>query len=138
MIQKFKNIVLGSVGRFVLVGAFNTLIGSAIMFGLFNLAGCSYWVSSAANYIFTSILSFFLNKYFTFKNNEKSAVQVVRFAVNVAVCYVTAYVIAKPLVYSLLANSSDFIRDNGALLTGMIIFTCLNYIGQRFFAFRHN
>lgn len=36
--------------KFVLVGVINTLFGTAIMFGLYNLAGCSYWVSSAANY----------------------------------------------------------------------------------------
>ena len=44
----------------------------AIMFGLYNLAHCSYWVSSAANYILTSILSYFLNKYFTFEVKEYS------------------------------------------------------------------
>ena len=54
--------------RFLIVGVINTLVGSAIMFGLYNLAHCTYWASSAANYVLTSILSFFLNKYFTFKN----------------------------------------------------------------------
>lgn len=51
--------------KFVIVGIVNTLFGTAIMFGLYNLAGCNYWVSSIANYFFGSILSYFLNKYFT-------------------------------------------------------------------------
>ena len=46
--------------KFLIVGVVNTLFGTAIMFGLYNLAGCSYWISSAANYFFGSILSFFL------------------------------------------------------------------------------
>ena len=40
--------------KFVVVGVINTLFGSAVMFAVYNLLGCSYWVSSAANYIFGS------------------------------------------------------------------------------------
>ena len=122
--------------RFLIVGVINTLVGSAIMFGLYNLAHCSYWFSSAANYVLTSILSFFLNKYFTFKNKEQSLSQVLRFAVNIAVCYGRAYGIAKPLCRALLAGASVSVRDNVSMLVGMVLFTGLNYLGQRFFAFK--
>ena len=122
--------------RFLIVGVINTLVGTAIMFGLYNLAHCSYWVSSAANYILTSILSFFLNKYFTFKNKEQSLSQVLRFVINIAVCYGLAYGIAKPLCRALLASASVSVRDNVSMLVGMVLFTGLNYLGQRFFAFK--
>ena len=122
--------------KFLLVGVVNTLVGMAIMFGLYNLAHCSYWVSSAANYILTSILSFFLNKHFTFQNKERSAAQVWRFALNIAVCYLLAYGIAKPLCLRLLNNATISVRDNVSMLVGMCLFTGLNYLGQRFFAFR--
>ena len=75
------------------------------MFGLYNLASCSYWVSSAANYILTSILSFFLDKYFTFQNKERSWKQVAKFIINIAVCYVLAYGIAKPVVMYILSGA---------------------------------
>ena len=122
--------------RFILVGCVNTAVGAAIMFGLYNLAHCSYWVSSAANYILASILSFFLNKHFTFQNKERSASQVLRFACNIAVCYLLAYGIAKPLCQRLLSGASPTARDNISMLVGMCLFTGLNYLGQRFFAFR--
>ena len=122
--------------RFLIVGVINTLVGSAIMFGLYNLAHCTYWASSAANYVLTSILSFFLNKYFTFQNKEQSLRQVLRFVVNIAVCYGLAYGIAKPLCRALLANASVSVRDNVSMLVGMVLFTGLNYLGQRFFAFK--
>ena len=122
--------------RFLIVGVINTLVGSAIMFGLYNLAHCTYWVSSAANYVLTSILSFFLNKYFTFQNKEQSLRQVLRFVVNIAVCYGLAYGIAKPLCRALLAGASISVRDNVSMLVGMVLFTGLNYLGQRLFAFR--
>ena len=54
--------------RFLLVGVVNTLIGAGLMFLLYNVANCSYWLSSAVNYVVGGIVSFFLNKYFTFEN----------------------------------------------------------------------
>lgn len=121
--------------KFLLVGVVNTLVGSAIMFGLYNLAGWGYWVSSAMNYLLTSILSFFLNKHFTFQNRERSAGQVLRFAGNIIVCYLLAYGIAQPLCRALLSGTEEALRDNVSMAVGMCLFTGLNYLGQRFFAF---
>lgn len=131
-----NRIFSSSLLRFLLVGVANTLVGSAVMFGLYNLAGCSYWVSSAANYLVGSVLSFFLNKYFTFCNRERSWGQVLRFIVNIAVCYLLAYGLAKPAVRMLLSSQSVTVQENAAMFAGMVLFTGLNYFGQRFFAFR--
>mgnify|MGYP004454173443 CR=1 FL=1 len=121
--------------KFLIVGVINTLVGTAIMFGMYNIIGADYWVSSITNYVLTSILSFFLNKYFTFENKTKSFSQVLKFIINIIVCYGLAYGIAKPLVKYVLSAQSKNIRDNVAMLIGMCLFTGLNYIGQRFFAF---
>ena len=125
-----------SMLRFLLVGVVNTLVGAGIMFLLYNLAGCSYWLSSAANYIVGGVVSYFLNKYYTFKNTERSGRQVLRFALNVAVCWLLAYGIAKPLALRLLAGFDEKLQTNAAMLAGLCLYTALNYLGQRFFAFR--
>lgn len=122
--------------KFIFVGVINTLVGTAIMFGLYNLADCSYWVSSAANYTLTSVLSFFLNKYFTFQNKERSWQQVARFIINIAVCYFLAYGIAKPAALWLLSGAGEKLQNNVAMFVGMCLFTGFNYLGQRFFAFK--
>ena len=62
--------------------------------------------------------------------------QAVRFAVNVAACWLLAYGLAKPLVLQLLAGRSLWLQENAAMLVGMCLYTALNYLGQRFFAFR--
>lgn len=121
--------------KFLIVGVINTLVGTAIMFGMYNIIGADYWVSSITNYVLTSILSFFLNKYFTFENKTKSFSQILKFIINIIVCYGLAYGIAKPLMKYVLSAQSKNIRDNVAMLIGMCLFTGLNYIGQRFFAF---
>lgn len=131
-----KRWIDGTLLRFLLVGVINTLVGCGTMFLLYNLAHWSYWASSAANYIVGGIVSFFLNKYFTFRRKEWSWGQVVRFAGNVAVCWLLAYGMAKPLVLHLLAGQSLWVQENAAMLVGMCLYTALNYLGQRFFAFR--
>lgn len=59
-----------------------------------------------------------------------------RFALNIAVCYLLAYGIAKPAVNWMLSGASVSLRDNCSMFAGMVLFTGFNYIGQRFFAFR--
>jgi len=122
--------------KFILVGIINTIVGSAIMFLLYNLANWSYWHSSAANYITASILSFFLNKYFTFAVKEWSLFTVFAFIANIALCYFIAYGAAKPMINHLLQNQPQNIRENTALFVGMCLFVVLNYLGQRLVVFK--
>ena len=44
--------------RFAAIGTANTILGMGIMFGMYNWLGCGYWVSTAANYLITSVISF--------------------------------------------------------------------------------
>ena len=69
--------------KFLAVGVVNTLVGTGLMFVLYNIFSVNYWISSASNYIVGSIVSYFLNKYFTFQNKERSAKQVICFIVNI-------------------------------------------------------
>lgn len=122
--------------KFLLVGIINTVVGTGTMFLAYNLLGLSYWISSAANYILGSVVSYILNKNFTFQNKERSMKIVVKFVVNIAICYLIAYGVAKPLVRAILNSQPAKIQDNGAMLVGMCLFVGLNYLGQRYFTFK--
>ncbi|QCH29458.1 GtrA family protein [Clostridium tyrobutyricum] len=134
--NRLKNIVDIKTLKFLIVGIINTLVGTFIMFSFYNLLGLNYWISSSANYILASVLSYILNKYWTFQNREKSVKIVVKFIVNILVCYLISYGVAKPLVRSFLSAAGTKIQDNVSMFVGMILFTSLNYFGQRFFAFK--
>ena len=142
MRQKILN---SSFLRFLIVGVINTAVGTAVMFGLYNLAGLhewgkvGYWLSTIGNYTVGSVVSFFLNKHFTFKNKEKGKAVVIRFVVNIAVCMTLAYGIAQKAVEAALAETllSQQMQGNISMLVGMVLFVLLNYFGQRFFAFRN-
>lgn len=123
--------------KFIIVGVINTLVGSTIMFLLYNATHFNYWLSSACNYIFTSILSFFLNKYFTFGIRQWSVFMIFAFILVIASSYLIAYGLSKPVMDFLLKDSPLKVRENIALFTGMCIFTGLNYLGQRLVVFKN-
>lgn len=124
--------------KFILVGVLNTIFSAVVMFLLYNIASFGYWGSSVISYILGSILSFVLNRNFTFENSGSVSGTAVKFVINVAVCYFIAFCISKPLVEVLLSNIqlSVSIKEQIAMLFGMVLFTLLNYVGQRFFAFK--
>ena len=101
-------------------------------------------LASLIGNIIGSVVSYFLNKYFTFKNKEKGWKPVLRFALNIAVCYAIAYLLVSPLVswvstanhWSLFGWSVEKFAGNLSLAVGACTFVACNYIGQRFFAFR--
>lgn len=136
MLEKIKDKFDITFVKFMIVGVINTLLGTAVMFVAYNFLHLSYWISSAANYIIGSICSYFLNKYFTFQNKEKSPVIILKFILNITVCYLIAYGGAKQLILWMLSDFSKKWQDNIAMVCGMGLFVILNYFGQRFFAFK--
>ncbi len=125
-----------SIWKFLIVGVANTLLGTTIMFVFYNILHLNYWISSASNYIFGSVLSFFLNKFFTFQSHSASFKEIIRFIINILVCYLIAYGCAQPLIKFLFSSLSPTLQDNISMLFGLVFFTAVNYFGQRFFVFR--
>lgn len=82
--------------RFVLVGIVNTIVGLTVMFSCYNILHLGYWLSSATDYVLASIVSYFLNKHFTFGYHEKGWWSLARFVLNIAVCYFIAFSLARP------------------------------------------
>lgn len=124
-----------SIWKFLLVGVGNTLLSMVLMFAL---EGLGYWPSTAIAYVAGAVMSFFLNRSFTFRSQETMGRSAVKFALNVAVCYLMAYGIAQPVME--LLPQPVFVPaiwwKRLTKLVGMGLYTVLNYFGQRFFAFQ--
>ena len=124
-----------SMLKFLLVGVGNTLLSTVLMFAL---EGLGYWPSTAIAYVAGAVMSFFLNKRFTFHSDEVLWKAAVKFAVNVAVCYVVGYGLAR-LVMGALSPLNPLPAiwwERLSKLVGMGLYTVFNYFGQRFFAFK--
>lgn len=138
MKNKLKKIFDGTFYKFIIVGIINTVFGTGIMFICYNLIHLNYWISSASNYIFGSILSYFFNKYFTFKDYNNSKKTILKFIINITICYLVAYGLAKPIIKYLLINQNKKIQENIAMIVGMGLFVICNYLGQRLVVFKGN
>ncbi len=136
MKEKILSLFDAKMWKFLLVGVLNTIVGNGLMFLLYNFVHLGYWPSTAISYALASIMSYFLNRYFTFKYKGNGCGVIIRFTLNILVCYALAYGIAQPVVAWSLSSASVTLRDNIAMLAGMCLFVGFNYLGQRFFAFR--
>lgn len=137
MIKKITGIFLDKTFfKFIIVGVINTIVGAGIMFALYNIFHCSYWFSSVMNYVVGSVVSYFLNKYYTFESKKISTKEIIYFILNIAVCYIIAYGLAKQLALYILSGYSKAVQENTAMFIGMVIFTILNYLNQRFIVFK--
>lgn len=130
-----RKLLDASVPKFLLVGVGNTLLSMVLMFAL---EGLGYWPSTAIAYMAGAVMSFFLNRKFTFHSQEAMGRSAVKFAVSVAVCYALAYSVAQPLAGWALGFTplSEVWAERLTKLCGMGLYTVLNYFGQRFFAFQ--
>ena len=134
--KKLLSLMDEKMWKFLLVGVLNTLVGDGVSFLLINLTDMGMWLATALPMAVASVMSYFLNKHFTFKNAEKGWRPALRFAINIVVCYLLAYGIAIPWMTRVLASSDPTLRDNVVKLTGMVLFTGCNYLGQRLFTFK--
>ena len=121
---------------FLLVGISNTLLSAVLMFAL---EGLGYWPSTAIAYILGAVLSFFLNKKYTFKNNDTILKSALRFGLNIIICYILAFFLAQPIADKLLSflSVTPIWQERLTKLFGMGLYTLINYFGQRFFAFKN-
>ena len=120
--------------KFLLVGVLNTGVSFILMF---LLEGLGYWPSTAIAYVAGAVISFFLNKHFTFKSKQNVWKEALKFALMVAVCYVVAYSLAKPLMEWALSftSFSDIWTERITKIFAMGLYTLINYITQKFITF---
>lgn len=149
--EKHKDFIM-EVIHFGMVGVINTLMGWGIMAVLYNAAHINYWLSSGISYFIGSVFSYHANSKVTFKVENKDKGLPWRFAINIIICYLIAFSLAKPLVERILSLQAVavvveriaytfkvenvVIVDNVAMIFGMGFFIILNFFGQKLFVFR--
>ncbi|KAF5053348.1 GtrA-like protein [anaerobic digester metagenome] len=125
--------------KFLMVGGCNFFLSMGIMFLLYEQFALGYWLSSVISFTLCSIISFVCNRRFTFQSSAPLPSAAFRFAVVIAVCYFIAFGVAKPLVgyvnVRFYLQYSHEVTDRISMLFAQVIFTGLNFIGQRFWTF---
>lgn len=128
------------MARFASVGVLATVVGMGGMFATYNLLHWNYWLASGVSFAIGALLSFVLNRRFTFAHQGSWVGALLRFAVNVAICYTIAFALARPAtLWCLRGLGTDLpltYAENIALALGNVLYTAINYAGQKWFVFR--
>ena len=84
--------------KFLIVGVINTLVGSAVMFLLYNGFHTGYWIASACNYIIGSIVSVRIMMRFTKKAYNFQSILTICFIPILNILYISTKKQAMSLV----------------------------------------
>lgn len=114
--------------RFLTVGVVNTLITLAVIYLLMHL-GADYRVANAVGYLAGFIISFVLNRNWTFTHEGHWLASFARWIVVAAVSY------CGNLATVVMLHRWLGVDTRLAQLGGMPVYTALSYAGSRYFAF---
>lgn len=122
--------------KFLLVGVGNTLLSLVLMF---LLEGLGYWPSTAIAYVAGAVMSFFLNRSFTFQSRAAfwPVCAEIRRQCGGVLPDCLLHRPARRPVGAGLDGAGPVWVERLAKVGGMGLYTVLNYFGQRFFAFRN-
>ncbi|MFD0829825.1 GtrA family protein [Neobacillus sp. M.A.Huq-85] len=124
---------------FLIIGVINTLVGLSSVYFIFNIIGLSYWPSTfLGNGIGIGMLvSYTLNKKFTFQSKEKEVKSFLKFITVVISCYYGSYGLSNyvsKLILSSFINEPKMI-GNLSILIGAGLYTITNFFGQKYIVF---
>ena len=121
------------VFKFLAVGLLNTLVDISVSFVMNGFFGIYYAICQIVGYSAGTLNSFFLNKFFTFKNrgNEQNSLQqFVRFIVINLISLGTTLLALRLLMDVFLFN----FYISKVIITFLSLF--INFIGSKFWVFR--
>lgn len=150
MWERIKSLFDIKLWKFLLVGLLNTIVGEGLKAAFLALTKMGPLPASLLATLIASVMSYFLNKYFTFRYQGDNKGAALRFSLNILLCWLLSNAIGLLLIYPLLTGASDGwfnglrligSKKNGAAdyiatYSASVLFVGFNYLGQRFFAFR--
>lgn len=152
MLTKIKSLFDAKLWKFLLVGVLNTIVGEGLKAVFLATTRMGPLPAGLLATVIASVMSYFLNKYFTFKYKGDGTGAALRFALNILICWALSNAIGLLLIYPLLThaesgwlnglrligNEKNGLADYIATYSASVLFVGFNYLGQRFFAFRED
>ena len=145
-----KNKISKEFIKYCLVGLVNTFVGITTAIISLNLFLLNYAISTALAYITGSIVSFYMNKKFTFKNKGKSGKQFIIFFLTMLPAYVISYWLGFKIghfsteylteVFDFLHKATNIpqyrLADNFAILLSMAIYLFVGFTINKMVVFK--
>ena len=119
---------------FLLIGFFIILFAMILTYSMYNLLHSGYYISSFTGTFSAAVLGFFLNRRITFSS-------MVKFFTIILLSYIVSFTLSHKLfLYIFTALNFDLsvsIIEQTAILFAQIIFTLLNFAGQKLWTFKN-
>lgn len=125
--------------RFLAVGCLNTLIGLGVVYALLHLAGFSYWGATFTGNAVGAVVSYGLNRNFTFGSRAAVPRTFAIFVLVILVCYWLSFYAGLRIadfVTAIVPNASQALVKDVAVVISTGIYAIVNYFGQKYFVFR--
>lgn len=116
--------------KYLMVGMINTLVGFGIIF-LLMYRGLLPEIANFIGYLCGFILSFILNKYFTFKSKNYVKSEFIRFALSMGIAYLIN------LLILVISYRYFGINEYISQIIAGIFYTLSGYLLSKFYAFKH-
>lgn len=116
--------------RYLLVGVVNTLVGLGIIYLAMYFLHMGIAASNAFGYAVGIVVSFILNKSWTFNSDDHAVYSFLRYLLVLAVAYVVN------LETVLFANYNFNLNPYLSQALGIFPYTAIGFLGSRYFAFR--
>ncbi|BFT75210.1 hypothetical protein PAENIP36_66520 [Paenibacillus sp. P36] len=117
------------------------MVGLSASFAFFNVLHLNYWLSTFAGNTLGAIVSYTLNRTFTFRSKASVGSSWWKFAIVILSCYGLSYSCSLLLAEAAGVLWPELRADwlhNGAILVGNGLYTIGNYLGHKYFTFRAN
>ncbi len=125
---------------FLIIGGLNTIISMAGSFALNNYAHWPLFWSMVFMFATCSVPSFYFNRKYSFQSKAPLAQSILRFSTLVTVCFLVSYglnYLVVPWMYTHWFPGIHPLFYSAIRIVGIqAVFTILNYMGQRLWAFK--
>lgn len=115
--------------RFVAVGVFNTILGYGVIFSCSYLAGMSPELSNAVGYTVGLILSYILNRNYTFSSRQSRRGEIIRFLSIFVFAYALNFIALLIMIYKF--NMHEIASQ---IIAGLF-YTIISYLMNKFYVF---
>jgi putative flippase GtrA len=123
------NAALAQIARFVIVGAINTIAGLLIIYGMMFFVGANLFLANFCGYAVGLLISFVLNKSWSFTSDHPIGSSLFRFLLVFCVAYLVNLVALKT------ATEAAGLNPYFAQMIAIVFYSVVFFIGCRVFAF---
>lgn len=121
--------------KFAAVGLMNTIVGLGLMYTLLHALQVPYWPSTMIGNAAGAVISFLLNRRYTFRYAGFHWQQLFTYVFVISASYWIAYRMGQAASIQIMQLSLN--QEDTAILIGSILYTILNYTGQKYVVFRN-